>query len=52
MEPHRLITVKEYAEIKGVSVQYVYQLIKEKKIKHEKIGSVFLIRIDPKPIEK
>lgn len=37
-------TVKEYAENQGVSVQYVYKLIREKKIKFKKIGSVYLIK--------
>lgn len=37
-------TVKEYADNQGFSVQYVYKLIHEGKLKFQKVGSVYLIK--------
>lgn len=39
-----LISVKEYAKIKNISVQAVYQRIAKNSVKFHKIGSVFLIK--------
>ena len=35
----RIMSVKEYAELKGVSVQSIYQAIKKDKLKGRKIGN-------------
>ena len=42
----KLITVRNYAKQKGFSVQYVYTLIKQDKVKSEKIDGVIFIDIE------
>jgi len=42
----KLITVRNYANQKGYSVQYVYRLIKDKKVKSTKIDGVTFIKND------
>jgi hypothetical protein len=46
METHRLMSVKEYATEKKVSVQYVYQQIKGGKVGSKKIGGIILVYDD------
>ncbi len=41
----KLITVRNYANQKGYSVQYVYRLIKDKKIDSKEIDGVKFIKI-------
>tara|TARA_R110000824_G_C14766459_1_gene630411 strand:- start:373 stop:516 length:144 start_codon:yes stop_codon:yes gene_type:complete len=38
------MTVKDYADLKGISVQAVYQAINRKTIDSKKLGSVVLIK--------
>lgn len=38
-----LKTVKNYAKLKGVSIQYIYKLLKQKKLKIKKIDGVIFI---------
>tara|TARA_R110000751_G_scaffold15070_1_gene48725 strand:+ start:582 stop:725 length:144 start_codon:yes stop_codon:yes gene_type:complete len=38
------MTVKDYADLKGISVQAVYQAINRKTINSKKLGSVVLIK--------
>ena len=45
MESYRLMSVKDYADSGGVSVQYIYQMIRSGKLESEKIGSVILVKI-------
>jgi excisionase family DNA binding protein len=42
-EKRKLISVKEFAEITGVSRWYTYKLIKEGKIPHVKVGDKITI---------
>ena len=44
MNTKNYISVKEYAEIKGLTVQAVYYQIKEKQVEYTKVGSVYLIQ--------
>ena len=39
------MSVKDYADSRGVSVQYIYQMIRSGKLESEKIGSVILVKI-------
>jgi len=39
------MTVKEYADMKGISVQAVYQSVNRNTIESKKIGSVVLIKV-------
>jgi len=41
----KLIKVRTYAEQKGYSVQYVYQLIKQDKVESEKIDGVTFVKV-------
>jgi len=41
----KLKTAKSYAKIRGVSLVYVYRMIKEKKVKTTKIDGVIFILI-------
>ena len=40
------ISVKEYAELNNISVQAVYQRIAKNTVEYQKIGSVFLVKVD------
>lgn len=40
------VSVKEYAEYHGISVQAVYQRIAKNAVIFKKIGSVFLVKKD------
>ncbi len=42
----KLKTVRTYAEMKGFSVQYVYQLMREEKVSSVIIDGVKFIKID------
>ncbi len=51
MNPKDLVTVRQFAEMNGISVQYVYQLIRSKKafdgqpVKHVEIaGKHFIVK--------
>lgn len=46
MGKHRLVSVKEYASEKGVSVQYVYQQIKAGKIDVKRVGGMIIIQVE------
>ena len=37
------LTVRQFADLKGVTVGAVYKAIKEDRVNYEKIGSVYLI---------
>lgn len=37
------LSVKQYAEIKGVTVGAVYKAIREERVSFEKIGSTYII---------
>lgn len=41
----KYLTVKEYANLKGVSVQSVYQKVWRGTLEHKKIGSLVLIKV-------
>lgn len=40
------MTVKDYADKKGVSVQAVYQSVNRKTLESKKIGTVVLIKVE------
>jgi hypothetical protein len=40
----KYISVKEYSEKKGISVQAVYQSIWRKSVEHKKIGTLTLVK--------
>lgn len=46
------MTVKEYAEKNNISVQAVYQRIKNNKLTCKKIGSMHLVEVEPTPEAK
>lgn len=41
----KLKTVKSYAELKGVSVQAVYKMVKEQRVDTETIDGVIFIKV-------
>ncbi len=41
-----LMSVREYASKRGVSVQYVYQMIRSGKLESLKVGSILLVLND------
>jgi predicted DNA-binding transcriptional regulator AlpA len=40
------IPVKEYAKLKGFSLQWVYKLLREGKLEGKKIGSYQLVKVE------
>jgi len=40
------MSVKEYSELKGVTVQNIYYLIKNNRIKYKAIGKGFVVLVD------
>ena len=45
IDKSKLRTIKSYAESKGITVQGVYKMVKEKRIETEKIDGVIFIKI-------
>jgi excisionase family DNA binding protein len=46
VELEKYMSVKGYAELKGISVQAVYQAVKRKTLESKKLGSIVLIKKD------
>tara|TARA_R110000823_G_scaffold221159_1_gene349664 strand:+ start:834 stop:980 length:147 start_codon:yes stop_codon:yes gene_type:complete len=44
-ELDRWMSVKGYSELKGITVQAVYQAVKRKTLDSKKLGSVVLIKV-------
>ena len=44
MEVQEYMTVKEYADLKDITVQGVYKQIKENRVKTKKIGTMYLVK--------
>ena len=45
-ELKNLMTVKDYADLKEISVQAVYQAVNRKTLESKKIGTVVLIKVE------
>jgi len=45
-ELDKYMSVKGYAELKGITVQAVYQAVNRKTLESKKLGSVVLIKVE------
>ena len=46
MSKEKLITIRNYANSKSITTQYVYSLIKSDKVKHKEIDGVKFIVVE------